>query len=43
MVEKSNNQIDIIPIRAFIKEKIENGLKYSKEEQKRNFISKNGR
>lgn len=42
MVVKSNNQLDLIPIKTYIKKQIENELKSGEEERKRKFINPDG-
>jgi hypothetical protein len=39
MADKSKNQLDLIPIRNFLKKEIECSLKSGEEERKRKFIS----
>lgn len=42
MVVKSNNQLDLIPIKTYIKKQIEYELKSGEEERKRKFINPDG-
>jgi hypothetical protein len=42
MVVKSNNQLDLIPIKTYIKKQIEYELRSGEEERKRKFINADG-
>ena len=42
MVVKSKNQLDLIPIKTYIKKQIENEIKSGEEERKRKFINPDG-
>jgi hypothetical protein len=42
MAEKGNNQLELIPIKAYIKKQIDYSLRSAEEERKRKFVNPSG-